>query len=303
MSFIEDRHSAARQSLLDILSEQGPLLGARLKPALTSRLAQRLGITQIEASYLVSRLSHFLAAHSDLVEVSRPADLTGDILVSLRAQSHPQPSQVATAQIWYRPDVWHAFVNPDPSRRRFFHRETREVVHYFPESSTSPHPQIARRVQSDPAFLEIQFPLGDEQSSWMSEFLDSTKTLPEAQRKVGRHFATVPFESAVHQAFAAAMGPFSEAWRRFRNERLDAYIRAWAARNNVSVGDLQSLPEPKSPPQPIPPVAMVSAIPPSVPNQPSLRELLKSLLDSMDDAELRAIQLPASALLRRGTSN
>ena len=88
----DERAQAARQILVDLLKENGPQLGAKLKVRLTTVLGQRLGLPANTWHALLPKLSHFLAAHSDLVDVDRPEG-PGDIRVSLR-DSASSPSQI-----------------------------------------------------------------------------------------------------------------------------------------------------------------------------------------------------------------
>ena len=131
----DDRATLARQVLVEVLKRNGPQLGARLKVQLTSALGLRLSLPRDEWHTLVPRLSYFLAAHSDLVVVQRPAG-PGDIRVSLRdASVSTDAAESEPAKIWYRPDVWQAFVNPDSRRRRFFHRQSHQVVHFIDQTN------------------------------------------------------------------------------------------------------------------------------------------------------------------------
>jgi hypothetical protein len=303
MSSPEDRLTATRQALIEILQHRGPQLGARLKVFLLAELGRRLQLTPPELHALVPKLSAFLAANSDLVQVSRGTG-TGDILVSLRDANSPAAEREAEpVSIWYRPDVWHSFVNPDVRRHRFFHRTTHEIVHYLDNSTVSPNPEIARRVVGDRSFIEIAFASADLQTAWMREFLDTNALLPEWNRKIGRHFLSMPFESALNQAFAAALGQYSDAWKRFRATKADEYIRTWATTNSIAIAELQKPVEPTAAArvdgqeQPAA-TESVASTPAPEGSDGDLRLALHRLIDSMDERELRQFQIPASALLR-----
>jgi hypothetical protein len=283
MSSPEDRLTATRQALIEILQHRGPQLGARLKVFLLAELGRRLQLTPPELHALVPKLSAFLAANSDLVQVSRGTG-TGDILVSLRDANSPA-------------------VNPDVRRHRFFHRTTHEIVHYLDNSTVSPNPEIARRVVGDRSFIEIAFASADLQTAWMREFLDTNALLPEWNRKIGRHFLSMPFESALNQAFAAALGQYSDAWKRFRATKADEYIRTWATTNSIAIAELQKPVEPTAAArvdgqeQPAA-TESVASTPAPEGSDGDLRLALHRLIDSMDERELRQFQIPASALLR-----
>jgi hypothetical protein len=145
MSNPEDRTALARQVLVDILRVNGPQLGSKLKIKLIAGLIQRGRLTPAESTLLIPKLSTFLVANSDLVEVQKST--VGDITIALRDKAAINADQETDAQpIRYRPDVWQAFLNPDPQRRRFFHRHAHTLVHYLIDSMTSPNPEIARQV-------------------------------------------------------------------------------------------------------------------------------------------------------------
>jgi hypothetical protein len=84
----EERQQVARQVLVEILKESGPQLGAKLKVRLTAALGRRFGLPTDVWHALVPKLTQFLAANSDLVNVARPSG-PGDILVSLRDEPGP----------------------------------------------------------------------------------------------------------------------------------------------------------------------------------------------------------------------
>lgn len=298
----DERAQAARQVLVDLLKENGPQLGAKLKVQLTTALGQRLGLPVETWHALLPKLSHFLAANSDLVDVSRPEG-PGDIRVSLR-DSAGGTSQIETqsTKVWYRPDVWTAFVNPDPNRRRFFHRQREEIVHFSPQSTVPPNPQLADRVGRDPQFIEIQFARADAQQSWLREYLDTTPLISEAHKRVARHFVEVPFDSSINAAFAASLGPHGDAWRRFRAKKVDDFVTAWATTNGVDVVGLKRFPKVgELTEHPTPAASLPGSIEPHTATPliaSDLRSTLVRLIESLDDAELRQVLVPLSAVER-----
>lgn len=298
----DERAQAARQVLVDLLKENGPQLGAKLKVRLTTVLGQRLGLPADTWHALLPKLSHFLAANSDLVDVDRPEG-PGDIRVSLR-DSASSPSQIErqSTKVWYRPDVWTAFVNPDPNRRRFFQRQRQEVVHFSTQSTVPPNPQLADRVGRDPQFIEIQFATAEAQQNWLREFLDTTPLISEAHKRVARHFVEVPFDSSINAAFAASLGPHGDAWRRFRAKKVDDFVTTWAATNGVDVEGLKRFPQADELTEHPTPAAN---LPSSTEPQPAIplatgdsRSTLLRLIESLDDAELRQVLVPLSAVER-----
>lgn len=296
----EERAQIARQVLVEILKENGPQLGAKLKVRLMTALGRRLGLPTDAWHALVPKLTHFLAANSDLVNVSRPLG-PGDIWVSLRDTPGSQPrAEAEFTKVWYRPDVWTAFVNPDPTRRRFFHRQQHEVVHFSTQLSAPPNPQLAERVAGDPQFVEIQFASAQEQQNWLREFLDTAPLISESQNRVARHFVEMPFDSSINAAFAASLGPHADAWRRFRAKQVDNVAVAWAQRHQIDLETLKRFPAPGEP------VAhtTLETVLPSLPDPPAseggieTRLTLLRCMESLDDAELRQVLIPLSAVER-----
>lgn len=297
----EEFHKVARQVLAEVLTEAGPQLGAKLKPRLIGELCRRLNWPITESRLLIPRLSSFLAAHSDLVEVRRPIG-PGDITVQLRnGGSRGGKVGVEASHTWYHPSVWAAFVNPDPARRRFLHRQSHEVVHFVDQSASPPNPEFADRVSSDKSFVEIQFARADLQSDWMREFLQTSPLIPGAEKQIAAHFARLPFISSINAAFAAALGPHAETWRRFRAHKIDDLISRWATSNDIDLAQLRTNPMAK----PFAPGEAAKA----TPEQPSdvtaspkavrdVRSTLRALVESMDDAELRSVLVPLSAIER-----
>ena len=233
----DDRRAATRQVLVDILQQKGPLLGAKLKVLLFADLSRRLNIGMPELEEMIPKLGPFLAVNADLIQVARGQS---DITVSLAAPDLTANTvDAASSKVWFMAEVWQAFLNPDPQRRRFFHRITHDIVHFLSNSTAPPNPEIACRVQADPAFIEIGFAPAEVQTDWMREFLETNVFLSEWNKRVGRHFLSVPFESAVNEAFSAALKQYGGAWKRLRSTKADQLIKEWADQNSVSVADLQ----------------------------------------------------------------
>lgn len=159
---------AVRDVLRGVLSS-GSMLGARLRPLLVEeyRRTTTRDIEPVLKSF--GKFSAFLAANADLVDV-RSDDKSGDIRVSLKTTRAPQGSALQPSRRLSR-EIWQAFTNPDERRLRFYHRDTREIVHYLDNSSETLDKSLARRVSSDDKFIEIQFARAQDQNGWMREFL------------------------------------------------------------------------------------------------------------------------------------
>jgi len=168
-------HLQLARAILQELLVAGPIKGAKLKPQLVRQFELRtgMGFRGVFPDYL--KFSDFLSANKDLVDVTPPQG-QGDITVQLKGNHVAAPRitwQAGNAPVSFelpRP-LWQAFTNPDPDRRRFFNRETRDVVHYIEDSSEEPNPRIRTQVRDDPNFVEIE-PAGAElQKEWMREFV------------------------------------------------------------------------------------------------------------------------------------
>lgn len=223
---------AARDVLRGVLSS-GSMLGARLRPLLIEayRRATTRDVVPVLKSY--GKFSAFLAANADLVDV-RSDDKSGDIRVSLKTAETQHGPALRPSRHLSR-ELWQAFTNPDERRRRFYHRDTREIIHYLDDSYETLDKSLARRVSSDDKFVGIQFAHARDQNGWMREFLDSTNGLPDSTRRVAGHLVSVPYESSVNWAFVSALGAYGEAWRRFRAAKVSDKVEQWAERNSISL--------------------------------------------------------------------
>jgi hypothetical protein len=299
----DEQALTARKVLVQILKENGPLLGSKLKVRLTAVLGQELGVPREAWHSLVPRLSHFLAANSDLVEIHRSG--AGDIHVSLRDRArNTSTAEAGATKVWYRPEVWKAFVNPDPDRRRFFHRHTHELVHLLMQPSGGPDSPLAERVSKDSEFVPIEFADAETQQGWLREFLDTTPLISESHKRVARHFLELPFDTSINAAFAASLGPHGDAWKRFRAKKLDDFITAWAQRNGVDSPALKRLPPKREDTERTTAAEGAVLNPPQPSGTASLsdggesRHTLLALVESLDDTELRQVLVPLSAVDR-----
>jgi len=240
---MNDTRLVTSQLLKQLLSTSSPELGARLKQHLnTAFIARGLGNFD-EKSLGFSKFSDYLLkVHGDLVTLNRD-DSFSDILVTLRSG---QQSPSATIQVQVkaenppasaviRSDVWQAFANPDPERKRFFHKETHKIVHYVEGK------HVAERLEVESApdqYLEIPFIPQEVQAGWMKEFLGSI-SVPANERAVLETLVDKAYSSAVNVTFSRALGSHSNAWRLFRTNRVTATIESWAKEVGVLLKDLR----------------------------------------------------------------
>lgn len=224
------------QLILNLLSSSSPELGARLKQRLNAALSSKgLGPFN-ERAYGVKRFSNFLEqALGERVFIDRPQG-AGDIRVSLRRPQSFQESkwtegpQEARGKVpVIRSDIWQAFTNPDPERKRFFHRETRVIRHYLQGESSS----IKIEVDGEPEkFIEVEPIDRDVQIDWMRAFLDSVRMAPSDRAPldalIGDHYS-----SGVNATFTRALGLHGNAWRLFRTHNVTSLIQKWAQQHGV----------------------------------------------------------------------
>ncbi len=299
----------ARNLLVDILSKQGAQVGARLKQLLSTDYEAQTGSRFYEAALGFRKFSDFLAANADILEVA-PAEGRTDVSVTLRESAArigaPAPLLPSGRKVVGLPPrvpsaLWQAFTNPDTTRRRFFHRTTHRVLHFAAGQTNEAN---LRAELNDPGFVEIEFIAGARQLDWMAEFLESTP-VPPAQKAVLEQFAKESYTSASNQVFAQALGGFGQAWRRFRYERVNEVIRAWAEKNGISPHDLYT-PEREvrlateektleaTAPAP-------GVLPPK--DYAELRRVLHAAVDALEGSELDRVLIPASAIPRLLTAS
>ena len=286
------QEDAVRDVLREVLSS-GSILGARLRPLLIEeyRRATARDLEPVLKSF--GKFSAFLAANADLVDV-RSDDKSGDIRVLLKTARAPhKPALMSSRRL--SKELWQAFTNPDERRRRFYHRDTREVVHYLDNSSETLDKSLARQVGSDNRFVEIQFARAQDQNGWMSEFLDSTSGLPDSTRRVASHLVSVPYESSVNWAFASALGAYGEAWRRFRAAKVSDKVEQWAERNAISLQAEDSSPDAETSPATADDAGLSSA---SETTTEDLRKSLQSAIMLMSPTELAQVLVPATVCAR-----
>ena len=231
--------------IVHLLSARSPEFGARLKQRLNALLRERNLEPFDERRYGYKKFQDFLEkGQTDIVQVIRHED-GGDIQVSLKEaaqaaveapviQSVVSPSEWAGRPI--RSDVWQAFANPDPERRRYLDRQTLQIFHYTPTHNL----EVQTKVSLNPAqYAEIPPIQGDTQMGWMREFLDAVPvTGPE--RNVLDQMLAQPYSSALNAAFTRSLASKAALWREHRLKLVLNTIFNWAKANNIDIDRLRT---------------------------------------------------------------
>ena len=178
------------------------------------------------------------------MQVTRRED-GGDIQVSLKevaqavvkapvVQSVVSPTEWAGRPI--RNDVWQAFANPDPERRRYLNRQTFQIFHYTPTHNL----EVRNQVTLNPAqYAEIPPILGDTQKEWMREFLDAVP-VTGLERNVLDQMLAQPYSSALNAAFTRSLASKAALWREHRLKLVLNTIFNWAKANNIDIDRLRT---------------------------------------------------------------
>jgi hypothetical protein len=220
--------------LIQLLRESGPEKAARLKQRLIGAFAEK-GLGRFdEKLYGYFKFKDFLErAFGELVHIDKEGE-GGDISVSLRdakdlpATPDPQPPVPVV-----RNDVWQAFSNPDPGRRRFFKRADGSIVHF----KRGEAPELEAIANSSPDSVEITPIPGQAQLVWMDNFLSSLQ-LPEDERSTLLTILKGSYSSGLNLTFTRALGGNAEAWKRFRRDRVLSEVKGWSEKNSVDAEQL-----------------------------------------------------------------
>ncbi|MGX9694435.1 hypothetical protein ACTJNK_29130 [Achromobacter anxifer] len=275
-----------KQLVGQLLSDRSPEFSARLKQRLANEtIAQGLGYFD-ESVFGYTKFKDFLEKGlADLVEVQRPSN-SGDILVSLR-HSDSSPSGLNTAPSRapafppIRGEIWQAFINLDPKRRRFLDRKTYAVRHFIRDAA-SPDRAIVEKNQED--FVEILPISGAMHLGWMKSFLDSVQMSYTA----GSEFDNVvsqPYSSHLNAKFASALGALGEVWRRYRADKVAGQVKEWATLHGVPMEALFATPK-------IGPKEISTPIGSSEVPAIGAKERIVRLLDLLSDDDVNRLVLP-----------
>lgn len=224
------------QKLTQLLSEKSPELGARLKQRLNASLLSSDLDYFDEKAHGYKKFSDFLTrAHGDIVSVERQGDV-GDVLVSLRNPSvtKPRSTTFVTQQPRIRNDIWQAFSNPDPQRKRFLNKTTLRLYHFLQREVSDTKTEIE---QNPEQFVEIEPINAQTQIEWMQGFLDTIRLVTN-EKSALEALINEPYSSGVNATFSRALGEHGVAWRYFRTSQVVTRIQSWASDHNVQFDKL-----------------------------------------------------------------
>lgn len=219
------------QLLTQLLSEKSPEFGARLKQRLNASLAGRgLGYFD-EKAYGYKKFSDFLTrAHGEVVSVERP-EVSGDILVFLR--HHPVEKSEPATSVGQQPrilnDIWQAFSNPDPQRKRYLNKATMLVSHFLLGEASVVKTEIE---QNPEQFVEIEPINSQTQIGWMRGFLETIR-IASSEKSALEALINEPYSSGVNATFSRALGVHGAAWRSFRTSQVVSRMKSWASEHKV----------------------------------------------------------------------
>ncbi|MNK63415.1 hypothetical protein D3C87_826310 [compost metagenome] len=284
--------------IASLLTEKSPELGARLKQRLNIAF-QNDGLGRFdEKAFGFTKFRDFLEkALPELVSVEPPVE-SGDIVVTLRKSANTSlPSSSASTDRPESPvirsDIWQAFSNPDPKRKRYFQKSTGKLIHFLVTAGED-HQATIDATPSD--YAEITPINGDLQLHWMKTFL-SNSTLPPAQKATMEAFLDGPYSSDVNSIFSRALGAAGAGWPKYRTRLIYSNIHEWTEVNNIKQEELYP------PARSTPTIAQTAtAIPTSPPEQaiPPRQQAIK-MLEIMTDEDISRVVMPilVSTLLVR----
>jgi len=219
------------QLLTQLLSEKSPEFGARLKQRLNASLVSR-GLSYFdEKAYGYKKFSDFLTkAHGDVVSVELPG-VSGDILVSLR--HHPvaksEPATSVGQQPRIRNDIWQAFSNPDPQRKRYLNKTTMLVSHFLQGEASVFKAEIEQNLEQ---FVEIEPINSQTQIEWMKGFIETIR-ITSGEKSALEALINEPYSSSVNATFSRALGEHGVAWRSYRTSQIVSLMKSWASEHKV----------------------------------------------------------------------
>ncbi|WP_157654633.1 hypothetical protein [Burkholderia ubonensis] len=297
----DSRVAVTEQLLTQILSNCAPFpeLGARLKQQLIAASTAAGQRPFNEKALGFRKFSDYLQrVHGDILSLQRP-DGMGDVLVSLKSalpiargvSAAPSSTPIRLpSQPVIRSEVWQAFANPDVKRKRFFYIPSGQIIHY--REGEPPPPQLGAASSNE--VIEISPISKETQAGWMREFLDQA-SVPTQEKSVLEPLINEDYSSTVNATFSRALGPRSDAWRKFRTAQVIEIILRWADDHGIDHSLVHVRPAPV---RSVIPGEVGTAAPATNQaasidaNTLSPRERVSKLLDLLSDDDLTRLVIP-----------
>jgi hypothetical protein len=236
-----EQHTIVAEILPTLLSEQTHELGARLMQRIRAVFSAR-GLPEFEPKkegYL--KFSVYLEKlHGDIARVVRiPGESDVHVFKKSHSSSLHQVQQAPVSptvkqNVVIRSNVWQAFLNPDLSRKRFFNKQSKEIIHFIPSQGAAEETEVNTNAE---LFVEIVPIPGTEQLSWMREFLSGTP-ISEPEKQVIATQIGDKYSSALNVTFMNSLGDQGKLWRKHRIPRIINHIQIWSRENNIPFSDL-----------------------------------------------------------------
>ncbi|MEQ5837666.1 hypothetical protein [Marinobacter sp. NFXS9] len=259
------------------LSEQSPELGARLKQKINQALMSEGLPTLVERDYGFKKFSELLEGTLGTeLAIHKSDTASGDILVEFAPRQTAHPQALGIENLKLRNDVWQAFTNPDPDRKRFFNPSENTITHF--KVSTNPE-QFDRMIESN-AYVEIKPIRGQTQIAWMKEFLSTKRPEIERELKISG-ILEKPYTSKSNVEFTKALPNDGVEWRQYRTQKINKVIKDWALEHNIALEKLQSLA-----------IEAPKGLKPSN-SKLTAREKAHKLLDMLSDEEIASYAIPS----------
>ena len=124
----------------------------------------------------------------------------------------------------------------------------------------------------------------------MKSFLETIE-IPDSKRHLLLSLAALPYTSQMNKAFTAALEVYANAWRHYRTSQVFQFIRNWAQEKGLPARQVLVGVEDQTASTSIEieahtPVSKIGDI----------KSVLRLVIDSLDDASLSQILIPASVL-------
>lgn len=268
------------QLLKQLLEVRSPETGARLKQRLNMALTNDGFDKFDERAFGCRKFSEFLEkTQSSFLRIDRFGDAR-DISVSLVDEGapviHSTESAAGMPNEWpIRSDIWQAFTNINPQRKRFFNKNNFELKHFLDGEQSSECKEVC---ENPDQFLEIEPVSSNVQQGWMRDYLHMAP-IQDKDRLALKVLTEQSYSGNVNTAFTRALGQDGAKWRSFRAQRVTEIIAEWARRNDVPLERLRKRP-------------MSSSLSSVAPQAESARARAKKMLDSIAEKDIERVIMP-----------